>query len=75
VTVVEDLPKTRWGKILRKSMREIADRGETAVPSTIEDPAVLEWLRPVLHRPMRHSSTACESAAICAEPAPAKKSM
>jgi propionyl-CoA synthetase len=31
-------------------MREIADRGETAVPSTIEDPAVLERLRPVLHR-------------------------
>lgn len=28
----------------------IADRGETAVPSTIEDPAVLERLRPVLHR-------------------------
>jgi propionyl-CoA synthetase len=50
VTVVEALPKTRSGKILRKSMREIADRGETAVPSTIEDPAVLERLRPVLHR-------------------------
>jgi propionyl-CoA synthetase len=50
VTVVEELPKTRSGKILRKSMREIADRGETAVPSTIEDPAVLERLRPVLHR-------------------------
>jgi propionyl-CoA synthetase len=50
VTVVEELPKTRSGKILRKSMREIADRGETAVPSTIEDPAVLERLRSVLHR-------------------------
>jgi hypothetical protein len=31
-------------------MREIADRGETAVPLTIENPAVLERLRPVLYR-------------------------
>ena len=50
VTVVNELPKTRSGKILRKSMREIADRGETAVPSTIENPAVLEQLRLVLRR-------------------------
>jgi propionyl-CoA synthetase len=48
VDIVEALPKTRSGKILRKSMREIADRGETAVPSTIEDPAVLDALRPTL---------------------------
>lgn len=48
ITVVGGLPKTRSGKILRKSMREIADRGETTVPSTIEDPAVLDQLRPAL---------------------------
>ncbi len=48
VAVVEALPKTRSGKILRKSMREIADTGRTAVPSTIEDPAVLDQLRPAL---------------------------
>ncbi|MTE28405.1 propionyl-CoA synthetase, partial [Winogradskyella sp. ZXX205] len=48
VSVVEALPKTRSGKILRRSMREIADRGDTAAPSTIEDPAVLEGLRPAL---------------------------
>ncbi|MDA3630616.1 propionyl-CoA synthetase [Saccharopolyspora sp. WRP15-2] len=48
VAVVDGLPKTRSGKILRKSMREIADTGETKVPSTIEDPAVLERLRPAL---------------------------
>ena len=48
VSVVDGLPKTRSGKILRKSMREIADRGDTAVPSTIEDPTVLETLRPSL---------------------------
>ena len=45
VDVVDGLPKTRSGKVLRKSMREIADTGEAAVPSTIEDPAVLENLR------------------------------
>ena len=48
VTVVGGLPKTRSGKILRKTMREIADGREAVVPSTIEDPAVLDRLRPVL---------------------------
>jgi len=48
VDVVAALPKTRSGKILRKSMRGIADGAEEPVPSTIDDPAVLEALRPVL---------------------------
>ncbi len=48
VDVVDGLPKTRSGKILRKPMREIADRGDTTVPSTIEDPEVLDRLRPTL---------------------------
>jgi propionyl-CoA synthetase len=48
VTVVPALPKTRSGKILRKSMRQIADGADPAVPSTIEDPAVLDVLRPML---------------------------
>ena len=48
ITVVFGLPKTRSGKILRKSMREIADHGETVVPSTIEDVSVLNQLRPAL---------------------------
>jgi propionyl-CoA synthetase len=48
VDVVGGLPKTRSGKILRKSMRAIADGREEPVPSTIEDPAVLDALRPVL---------------------------
>jgi len=40
--VVPRLPKTRSGKILRASIRRIAD-GETApVPPTIEDPAALD---------------------------------
>ena len=44
VVVVDALPKTRSGKILRKTMRQMADGEEYAVPSTIEDPAVLEAL-------------------------------
>lgn len=52
-TVVQGLPKTRSGKILRKTMRQIADGQEEApVPSTIEDPAVLDALRPHL-RPQK----------------------
>ncbi len=50
VEVVVGLPKTRSGKILRKTMREIADGAEPVVPSTIEDPAVLSDLRGVLRR-------------------------
>ncbi|WP_061295082.1 AMP-binding protein [Herbidospora cretacea] len=48
VAIVPALPKTRSGKILRRSMRAIADGREEPVPSTIEDPAVLENLRGVL---------------------------
>lgn len=44
VTVVPALPKTRSGKILRKTMRQIADHEEYAVPSTIEDADVLAAL-------------------------------
>ncbi|WP_054816468.1 AMP-binding protein [Nocardia arizonensis] len=39
--VVAALPKTRSGKILRKSIRQITAGDEYDVPSTIEDPAVL----------------------------------
>jgi propionyl-CoA synthetase len=48
VDVVAALPKTRSGKILRKTMRGIADGQDEPVPSTIEDPGVLDALRPVL---------------------------
>jgi propionyl-CoA synthetase len=50
VDVVAALPKTRSGKILRKTMRGIADGADEPVPSTIEDPAALDALRPVLRR-------------------------
>jgi len=45
VAVVERLPKTRSGKILRATMRAIADGGDWKVPATIEDPAVLDEIR------------------------------
>ena len=48
VSVVDALPKTRSGKILRRTMRGIADGRDEPVPSTIEDPTVLDALRPVL---------------------------
>ncbi|MGB3886207.1 propionyl-CoA synthetase [Gordonia sp. (in: high G+C Gram-positive bacteria)] len=44
VTVVQGLPKTRSGKILRKTMRQIVDGEEYSVPSTIEDKSVLDAL-------------------------------
>ncbi len=39
--VVKRLPKTRSGKILRGIMRKIADSAPYAMPSTIDDPAIL----------------------------------
>ncbi|MDT7589429.1 MAG: propionyl-CoA synthetase [Pseudonocardiales bacterium] len=51
VAVVPALPKTRSGKILRKTMRGIADGNQDeAVPSTIDDAGVLDALRPILRR-------------------------
>ncbi len=48
VDVVAALPKTRSGKILRRTMRQLADGDEAPVPSTIEDPTVLEDLSGIL---------------------------
>jgi propionyl-CoA synthetase len=48
VDIVTALPKTRSGKILRKTMREIADGRSPAPPPTIEDVSVLERLTTVL---------------------------
>ena len=39
--VVSRLPKTRSGKILRGTMRKIADGDQYAMPSTIDDPSIL----------------------------------
>ncbi len=46
--VVQRLPKTRSGKILRKSIRQISDEGDTIVPSTIDDPASLDEIKTAL---------------------------
>jgi len=48
--VVARLPKTRSGKVLRATMRAIADEQPHEVPATIEDPAALEEIRRVLSR-------------------------
>ena len=48
VTVVKRLPKTRSGKILRGTVKKIADGTPFKVPATIDDPAVLEEMRTAL---------------------------
>ncbi len=49
VDVVAALPKTRSGKILRRTMRGIADgNDDEPVPSTIDDIGALDALRPIL---------------------------
>jgi propionyl-CoA synthetase len=51
VVVVDRLPKTRSGKILRRSIRDLTNGDIPAPPPTIEDPADLERLRDILsHR-------------------------
>ena len=48
--VVTRLPKTRSGKVVRGTMRKIADSEEYRVPPTIEDPAALDEIRESLQR-------------------------
>ena len=48
--VVERLPKTRSGKILRGTMRSMADGETYTVPATIEDPTALAGIGEALHR-------------------------
>lgn len=50
VSAVQKLPKTRSGKILRGTMRKIADNQEYKMPATIEDPQTLELVRNALTR-------------------------
>ncbi|PTX00913.1 propionate-CoA ligase PrpE [Pararhodobacter aggregans] len=46
--VVDRLPKTRSGKILRATMVKIADGEAFKMPATIDDPAILEEIRTAL---------------------------
>ena len=53
VRVVARLPKTRSGKVLRGTMKKIADGIEYQVPPTIDDPAILDEIEAVLsNRPV-----------------------
>jgi propionyl-CoA synthetase len=46
--IVQRLPKTRSGKILRQVMRKIADGAPYEAPATIDDPQILEEIRAVM---------------------------
>jgi propionyl-CoA synthetase len=46
--VVDRLPKTRSGKILRGTMVKIADSDEFKLPATIDDPVILEEIKEAL---------------------------
>ena len=48
VAVVERLPKTRSGKILRGTMRNIADGKSWTPPATIDDPVILDEIEQAL---------------------------
>ena len=48
VTVVKRLPKTRSGKILRGTMKKIADGQPWTMPATIDDPAILDEIAEAL---------------------------
>lgn len=43
--IVKRLPKTRSGKILRKTIRQIADEEIVQIPSTIDDPLIIDEIR------------------------------
>ena len=45
VIVIKRLPKTRSGKILRGTIRKIADNVEYKMPPTIDDPAILDEIK------------------------------
>ena len=47
-TVVSRLPKTRSGKILRATMRSVADGETWKMPATIDDPAIMEEIAAAL---------------------------
>ena len=43
--VVKRLPKTRSGKVLRGTIRKIADKEEYKMPATIDDPQILTEIK------------------------------
>jgi propionyl-CoA synthetase len=49
-TVVKRLPKTRSGKVLRGTMKKIADGTEYKMPATIDDPVILDEITESFHK-------------------------
>jgi propionyl-CoA synthetase len=47
-TVVQRLPKTRSGKILRGTIQKIADNKDFKIPATIDDPDILNEMETAL---------------------------
>ena len=43
--IVKRLPKTRSGKILRGTVRKIADKEDYKMPATIDDPAIIDEIK------------------------------
>lgn len=56
VILVNRLPKTRSGKILRKLLRSIADKDDFKIPSTIDDPVIIDEIQSVFksHKVGKH---------------------
>ncbi|MCB0486036.1 MAG: propionyl-CoA synthetase, partial [Flavobacteriaceae bacterium] len=56
VLLVKRLPKTRSGKILRKLLRSIADKEDYKIPSTIDDPAIIDEITQIFitHKVGKH---------------------
>jgi propionyl-CoA synthetase len=48
--IVDRLPKTRSGKILRKLLRSIADKENYQIPSTIDDEAIIGEIEEVIEK-------------------------
>ena len=46
--VIKRLPKTRSGKILRGTIRKIADNENYKIPPTIDDPVILDEIKDIL---------------------------
>ena len=47
-TIVKRLPKTRSGKILRKTIRQLATGEKVSIPPTIDDPVILDEILKVI---------------------------
>ena len=66
--VVERLPKTRSGKVLRGTMQKIADRQEYKVPPTIDDASILMDLTRTLEDPSLMEAWGTRDQDSCPQP-------